>query len=86
MTTQEALTYFKHRIECGQCGKETTQMSAFEEAIKALEKQIQKKPIDDEIYRYCPVCSREVGFIDILAEEKLKYCYECGQAIDWSEE
>lgn len=41
-------------------------------AIKALEKQIPKKPI----HKYCPHCSR--GVMDYA-----EYCYKCGQKLDW---
>ena len=51
-------------------------------AIKALEKQIPKKPVQwNRIVRTCPIChephSSFLGY---------KYCYNCGQAIDWSDE
>ena len=65
-------------------------------AIKALEKQIPKKPIvNSEIYHYvdyeelfCPCCkSRIIARLDgeFIAGKKQKYCHECGQALDWSE-
>lgn len=54
-------------------------------AIKALEKQIPKKPIrkpnldwtNEEVT--CPGCDRNVS------EFRNKYC-DCGQKLDWSEE
>ena len=69
-------------------------------AIKALEKQIPKKPnktIDSswgtkkEVH-VCPVCDyylTEVHFIEpqkIESNKKITYCETCGQAIDWSDE
>lgn len=54
-------------------------------AIKALEKQIPKKPII-ETYRYttlfiCPYCERKQGI-----KYKQYHCIECGQKLDWSDE
>ena len=52
-------------------------------AIKALEKQIPRKPTideyDDETYSYICLCGAEVG-------ENQAYCDVCGQALDWSGE
>lgn len=61
-------------------------------AIKALEKQIPKKPYDENkdkagwhsIYR-CPCCNEwveEEGYGDILI--RFNWCNNCGQKIDWS--
>ena len=47
-------------------------------AIQALEKQIQKKPIDRCIYKECPTC----GNVEI---EFCKHCPDCGQKLDWSD-
>jgi hypothetical protein len=48
----------------------------------ALKKQIPKKVIfqsDFEGLRYCPCCNvRFIGW-------GMKYCGECGQALDWSD-
>ena len=69
-------------------------------AIKALEKQIPKKPnkaidsswgVKKEVHT-CPVCDyylTEVHFIEpqkIESNKKITYCETCGQAIDWSDE
>lgn len=54
-------------------------------AIEALEKQIPKEPLNREdkseiSYGYCPCCSDPIdNWNDI------RYCGECGQAIDWEE-
>ena len=57
------------------------------ECIKALEKQIPKKPAvsEDQPVRYvitykCPDCGGK--FTGTVSN----YCYHCGQALDWSEE
>lgn len=51
-------------------------------AIKALEKQIPKKPdfTEDKEFALCPCCNGN-GLAD-----KQKYCDNCGQRLDWSEE
>ena len=51
-------------------------------AINALEKRIPKKPIftEDKQFALCPCCDMK-GLTD-----KQKYCDNCGQAIDWSDE
>lgn len=64
------------------------------EAIKALEKQIPKKPInktkpdDTASLAYencniivCPTCGGRLKL-----KSKGKYCDKCGQKLDWSEE
>lgn len=51
-------------------------------AIQALEKQIPKKPdfTEDKEFALCPCCNGK-GLLD-----KQKYCDNCGQKLDWSEE
>lgn len=55
---------------------------ANEMAIKALEKQIPRKPdfTEDKEFALCPCCNGK-GLFD-----KQKYCDNCGQKLDWSEE
>ena len=45
-------------------------------AIKALERQMPKKPAENG-WLFCPICGR-----DILMD-RFNYCPNCGQAIDW---
>lgn len=62
--------------------------------IKALEKQIPKKPkyygdgySDGKLvydYAKCPVCGRDDFEYDIN-NWGCKYCPDCGQALDWGE-
>ena len=66
---------------------------AREIAIFALEKQIPKKPKKKEENQYstfydCPCCGGYlVSKIDgeLCGGQKYKYCYRCGQALDWSD-
>lgn len=67
--------------------KEVLQM-----AINALEKQIPKKvKIEQWIYTKCD-CGYEFskhhedGYYSIPYEKKTKYCPNCGQKLDWSDE
>lgn len=48
-------------------------------AIQALEKQVAKKPVDKIMFEECPNC----GSVEIA---NCRYCCECGQKIDWSDE
>lgn len=49
--------------------------------VKALEKQIPKKPIfsEDKQFALCPCCDMK-GLAD-----KQEYCDNCGQKLDWSD-
>ena len=48
---------------------------------EAIEKQIPKKP--NSIF--CPVCNFP-SIIDGEYGDRYPYCYNCGQAIDWTED
>ena len=62
---------------------------AFKTAVEALEKQIPKKPINEECYYICPCCRGELGVSDddifIYKLSMPKYCSNCGCVLDWSE-
>ena len=51
------------------------------ECIRALEKQIPKKPKYQSKMPKCPSCDKWIDNCTINA-----YCYHCGQALDWSDE
>ena len=53
---------------------------AMDIAVEAMKKQIPKKPTLHEGWLYCSVCKK-----DILMEA-YKFCPDCGQRIDWSDE
>ena len=55
---------------------------AIDEAIKAVDKQIPKKPEIEGEYYVCPVC----GVYQETSEGNPPYCINCGQAIDWEVE
>ncbi|HWT74352.1 MAG TPA: hypothetical protein VN258_06500 [Mobilitalea sp.] len=46
--------------------------------IKALEKQIPKKPTKDSI-PYCPHCNK------VFVTSNEDYCHRCGGKIDWTD-
>ena len=56
---------------------------------EALEKQIPKKPINEECYYICPCCRDDLGVSDddifIYKLSMPKYCSNCGCMLDWSE-
>lgn len=61
------------------------EIGSMEECRAAREKQIPKKPIYIANLGYaalwlCPVCERRIVRSD------LKYCHQCGQKLDWSDE
>lgn len=95
MTEQEAKEYMENEIRCIQrasycdhdCAKcelvkeEEPLLEAFGMAIKALEKQVPKKPTDagkfaDLYVGLCSVCNEGVN-------SQMNYCDKCGQKLDW---
>lgn len=62
---------------------------ALEFVVKAVEKQIPKKPNNI----YCPICKRplrkekkDIGYTGKVKKRKAdNYCPGCGQALDWSD-
>ena len=59
---------------------------AIDEAIKAVEKQIPKKPEPEKDasgeYYVCPICG---VYQEYLTDGKPPYCVNCSQALDWQE-
>ena len=89
MTESEAITELKRKAYRTTCyGNKVLEHEENLIAIEALEKQIPKKPIksENQVVRYvntyyCPTC--ELG---ITGTNIAKWCYHCGQKIDWSDE
>ena len=79
---QSVLTYCSE--ECGKIDSCRGEYKECVEAtvIKALEKQIPKKPYDIVC---CPLCKIEVE-LQPIDTEQVTYCLHCGQAIDWSDD
>lgn len=86
MTIKEAKKYMVLFREEWDKHSKTKNAEALDVAIKALEKQIPKKPIEIDIwgeYYECPICNKYA--VDNLGC-KYKFCRECGQKIDWEAE
>ena len=89
MTENEAIEEFKQRLELiEKCyrGEVEDYKQALELGVKALEKQMPKKPIKIRGSYFgkgkggdCPNCKAGVNSIEY------KYCRICGQALDWSD-
>lgn len=63
-------------------------IGTLEECRTAREKQIPKKPVksENQVVRYvntyyCPICN-----LGITGTNIAKWCYHCGQKLDWSDE
>ncbi len=85
MTAEETIEIITNAIQSEKMTCEQDKALAI--AQKALEKQIPKKPIisEEQHVRYvttfdCPACNGNFTGFGVA-----KYCYHCGQAIDWSE-
>lgn len=60
-------------------------------AVKALEKQIPKKPMLQECDFFdfrlvCPECKQPIVNVWNETEYKPNFCHYCGQKLDWSDE
>ena len=89
MTAEEAIKTIQIAIAEVEWNYPLDYSIAFKTAIKALEKQIPKKPINEECYYICPCCRGELGVSDddifIYKLSMPKYCSNCGCVLDWSE-
>ena len=89
MTAEEAIKTIQIAIAKVELNYPLDYSIAFKTAIKALEKQIPKKPINEECYYICPCCRGELGVSDddifIYKLSMPKYCSNCGCVLDWSE-
>lgn len=94
MTYEEALNTLHDFIGCLVPARATIleyrRFEAFDKAIEALEKQIAQKPKfyewDRETHSHtecCPTCGDTWNMNEF--GEGIKYCWECGQRIDWSD-
>lgn len=89
MTNEEAINTIEH----GCIYRDKRGGEALEIAVIALKKQIPKKPKKKEENQYsafydCPCCGGYlVSKIDgeLCGGQEYKYCYRCGQALDWSD-
>lgn len=86
MTSEKALAYFKRRKE--QFGLADIVQEAEDCAIKALEKEIQQKPLQSwqPCFYWCPQCNSAIKMSIEHSAKKISNCPFCGQALDWREE
>ena len=58
--------------------------AALNVALEAIDKQIPKQPIEKSPWVYhCPNCDSQK--IEDVFIERFRYCRDCGQALDWSD-
>lgn len=91
MNEQEVIENFRMYADRGLFGAKTAKMHDL--AIKALEKQIPKKPkiIENKYSKSytCPCCDLELIKCDEtgwFAGRRNAFCYDCGQKLDWTVE
>ena len=90
MTNQEAVNDLKVILseitECEESICYITDVDAepLRLAIKALERQIPKKPVYGAANIKCANCGATLLYY--FYSFKIDYCDECGQRLDWSEE
>lgn len=90
MNAQEVIDIMKIAIAEVEWNYPLDYAIAFEEAIKALEKQIPKKVVfgyDEQDDIYCPVCKFAFATVDDHEYENTfyNYCPHCSQKLDWSD-
>lgn len=78
MTYEEALKFEKTALSFHKVQKQHLLVELKRVIIRAIEKQIRKKPIGV----YCPVCKNDCD-TDVDTPFP-NYCPNCGQALDWS--
>ena len=82
---QQAIEHYKYGISHDIFSEPVTSYAKI--AVDALEKQNPQKIINkDYFYGYvlkCPVCGQNIH--EGAYGSKANYCYECGQALDWSD-
>ena len=90
MTESETKTILERDLNCLKQNKALPDsIEAMEIAINALEKQIPKKPMisyDERVkenWCSCGVCAFGFGWKRTI---HYKYCPDCGQKLDWSDE
>ena len=80
MASEEVIRTIKHDLRWKLL--KDYQQDVADMAISALEKQIPKKPEKG----VCPNCnSRHIYAASFTKADRFKYCGDCGQALDWSD-
>lgn len=102
MTEQEAInriSYLKNKADvalsttkskCSWAKEDVAgTIKAFDVAIKALGKQVAKKPFMNDRncgFWTCPSCNYELYWDSDYGQQKFEHCSYCGQKLDWSDE
>lgn len=93
MTKNEAIKKLKQHFEylkhAWKPHPDYETMDAIGYAISALEKQIPKKPIENDTNSFdCPCCKYDLKTDagNPFGDYFLRHCDNCGQMIDWSDE
>jgi len=82
MDIQASLDFFEILVSTKSMDKLTKEL--YENAIKVLQKQIPKKPIQRISWKSCPLCGQGIGVNNETVNPKtIEYCYHCGQKLDW---
>ena len=91
MTESEAIAELRRRAYRTTCyGNKVLEHEENLVAIEALEKQIPKKPMmayDDKVdsnWCSCPICANGIGWE--IPARKIKFCWECGQRLDFGDD
>lgn len=79
ITKENALKIIKLMRRDWDTNSKCANAHALDMAAEALEKQIPKEPYQYYFHCECPTCHMSYG----MATQKVKYCYNCGQAIKW---
>ena len=77
MTYEEAISRIVNYDEI------RSRIEALNMVVKALEKQIPQKPLEENRYYgngKCPRCNA------VFLDKSTNYCGNCGQALDWSDD
>lgn len=94
MTYQEVLKHFNSLQKRYTTEHNGVMCEKVKVAVRAIEKQIPKKPKETDAYPhrlYCPYCTWALCYNKENADSfrmmhMFRYCPECGQSIDWSDE
>lgn len=84
MTDKESSKIEKYLLD----GYKKPNYKLAEKIMKAVEKQIPKKPIENKFpWAICSVCGGSVylkNAQEYIQNKEITYCEHCGQALDWS--
>lgn len=92
MSNEEAKDLLDNLIGMVEDNQNNDYDKALKLGIEALEKQIPKEPkCYEDKFIHCPSCGIGFGYkwecypTKVNDYSHIKYCYGCGQMIDWSE-